>query len=174
LPLVVCGTNASPNQQLLEVIDVLDRWEDCRSYRFIFPLAYGDINYREAVKSRLLCSRLNYQVNEKFMVGSELALFRLNADVLIQVQKNDFLSGAMLEHAYAGSKIITGSWLPYAQIRDRGISWFEVGSLQELPFSLALAVKNEVDVSRNKDIVAEIARWSEVILEWKAIYSHEA
>lgn len=174
LPVIVCGTNSSPNQQLLEVIDILDKWPDCKSYKFIFPLAYGDLDYKAAVKSRLSLSKLNYQVNDKFMVGEELALFRLDADLLIQVQKKDFLSGAMVEHVYAGSKIITGQWLPYAQIRELGVSWFEVKALSELPLAIATIANTDIDVVANKDIISRLARWNDVILKWERIYSYEA
>ena len=170
LPVVVCGTNSSPNQQLLEVIDVLDAWDEKGRYKFVFPLAYGDKNHKKMIKTRLSSSLLNYEINEEFMIGRQLATFRLKASILVQVQKIDFLSGAMLEHVYAGTKVITGKWLPYDQVRECGVNWFEIDKLSELPGMIRLADKSVIDGGRNKKIVADLARWSEVIVKWKGLY----
>lgn len=170
LPIVVCGTNSSPNQQLLEIIDVLDAWEGRTNFKFIFPLAYGDDGYKKRVITRLIDSSLIYEVNEKFMVEKELALFRLNADILIQVQKTDFLSGAMLEHGYAGTKIITGSWLPYDQLRQAGIKWFEVKNISELPAAIDAAAGATMDAAVNRKIIGAIAKWGTVLPEWERLY----
>lgn len=169
-PVVVCGTNSSPNQQLLEIIDILDAWDGRDKYEFVFPLAYGDLGYKQKVEQRLLDSSLCYEVKDEFMVGEQLAQFRLSAAILIQVQKNDFLSGAMLEYAYAGAKVITGKWLPYDQIRSKGIEWFEVAKLSDLPEVIALAERSSVNTDVNRGIVAGLARWHDVIKQWKGLY----
>lgn len=170
LPIVVCGTNSSPNQQLLEIIDVLDAWGGHDKYKFVFPLAYGDLGYKKSVEQRLLKSSLCYEVKDEFMVGEQLAQFRLSAAILIQVQKNDFLSGAMLEYAYAGAKVITGKWLPYNQLRSKGIEWFEVAKLSDLPEMIALAERSSINADVNRGIIAGLARWHDIIKQWKGLY----
>lgn len=169
-PVVVCGTNSSPNQQLIEIIDILDAWGGHDNFKFVFPLAYGDPSYKKMVEQRLLRSSLSYEVKDEFMVGEQLAQFRLSAAILIQVQKNDFLSGAMLEYAYAGVKIITGKWLPYNQIRSKGIEWFEIENLSDLPEAIALAEQSTINIDMNREIIAGLARWHEVIKQWKGLY----
>lgn len=169
-PVVVCGTNASPNQQTLEVIDALDAWVGKKECYFIFPLAYGDDEYRDMVKKRLNQSMLNYETSEEFLTGRKLAEFRCGASVLVQVQKFDFLSGSMLEHIYAGTKVVTGSWLPYDQLRRSGIEWFEVGSIDQVPSAIAKAILSDINVPLNKQIVSSIARWDVVIKNWANVY----
>jgi hypothetical protein len=170
---VVCGTNSSRNQQLLELIAIFDKDINKNNYQFIFPLTYGDFDYKESVRTALLSSSLNYKIVDVFMVGQELAQFRADADILIQVQIKDFLSAAMIEHLYAGSKVITGRWLPYNQLRDLDIDWIEVDELNELPEALKMIVKKDIDFVRNKKALYNFSRWESVVGKWTDVYFHE-
>lgn len=102
--------------------------------------------------------------------GQRLADFRLDTDILIQVQKTDAMSGAMLESLYAGAKIITGAWLPYGDLRSLGVDWVEVCEIEDIKYQLPKIINKEIDIQKNREIVAGMARWSNIIPSWENCY----
>ncbi|WP_143752349.1 hypothetical protein [Marinobacter guineae] len=164
---VMIGTNASPNQQHLKLIEVLDsHCELLNDFEFVFHMSYGDRRNRELVKTRLRDANFKSKVDESFYTGAELAQFRLKTDILVQLQENDALSGAMQETIYAGGVVITGSWLPYDLLRDRGISWIEVDTLNDLSDALIKAKGYRPDVNRNREIIRSVSSWKKIVIEW--------
>lgn len=170
---VVVGTNCHVNQQHLAIIDAIEKIpkSNIENVVFVFPLNYGYPMNKEVVINRLSLVSFKYEVIEKYMMGKELADFRLSTHLLIQVQKTDALSGAMLETLYAGGKVITGTWLPYSDLRNEGVDWFEVDNVDEITTVLPLALLNEIDRRKNKEIVSQIAHWREQTPMWVECYT---
>lgn len=169
---VVVGTNAQPGQQHREIIDAISQISEASADNFfyIFPLNYGDQKNKEAVKEQLKQSKLRHEVIENYLLGKDLAKFRQETSILIQLQKTDAMSGAMLESLYAGAKVITGSWLPYDDLRTRGISWQEIENISDLIYTLPRITGAAIDHKKNKEIVASIARWKNLTPEWIDCY----
>lgn len=174
-PLIVCGTNASENQQLLEMIPHLEAFAlQHPEVRFVFPLNYGDENYRAAVGARLATSALRYEIVERFLTGRELAKFRADTVILVQLQKHDALSAAMLETLYAGGRVVTGAWLPYDILRSRGVDWTEVQDLHELPQALERALGGPMDAMRNRELVGALFNWDVAGPAWASALTRAA
>lgn len=172
---VIVGTNSQPGQQHLKIIDALEKITaaDQDNILFIFPLNYGDTSNKELIKKRLLGTKIKYQIIENFLSGKDLAKFRINTNILIQTQKTDAMSGAMLESLYAGAKVITGSWLPYDDLRNRGIDWIEVDDISEITLQLPYLIRKSIDTKKNKIIISSMTRWSDLTPDWINCYSQQ-
>lgn len=170
---VVVGTNCHVNQQHLAIIDAIEKIPKrlIEDVVFVFPLNYGYPMNKRVVINRLSSASFKYEVVEKYMMGKELADFRLGTHVLIQVQKTDAMSGAMLETLYAGGKVLTGTWLPYYDLRNEGVDWFEVDTVSDITVALPLALLNEIDRRKNKEIVSRMAHWREQTPMWVECYT---
>jgi len=173
LTTVVVGTNSQPAQQHASIIKQLLRLPINlqRRCRFVFPLNYGDRANRLDVLKLLSSATFKHTVLDEMIYGAELARFRQATDVLIQVQLHDALSGAMLESLYAGACVITGSWLPYDDLRHAGVDWLEVDSVTEVGRALHSAIDRTVDTKMNRSIVASLSRWGTVADEWHRHYT---
>lgn len=168
---VMVGTNASPNQQHLELIEVLDSHsKQLEDFEFFFHMSYGDARNRDLVKARLRDAKFKYEIDENYYTGVDLAQLRVKTDILVQLQKNDALSGAMQETIYAGGVVVTGSWLPYDVLRDKGASWIEVDTLNELPEALFEAARFRPDIEKNREIVFAVSGWKNVVVDWACAF----
>lgn len=169
---VVVGTNSQPAQQHAAIIEQLSQLppEVKQRFRFVFPLNYGDRANRREVLRLLSNAPVEHEVLDRMIFGAELAKFRESTDVLIQIQRHDALSGAMLESLYAGACVITGRWLPYDDLRDAGVDWIEVESPAGVAGALQEALDRTVDAERNRRIASSLARWSLVADEWMNHY----
>lgn len=169
---VVVGTNASPLQQHLEIIDEIENINSrlLSKMFFIFPLSYGSEEQAFKVVKRLEQTQLNYKISSSFISGGELAKFRAETDILIQLQKSDAMSAAMLESLYAGAKVITGTWLPYDELRAKGVDWFEIDKISDLGAELERVLDARVSSNINKKIVNDICGWDAVMPRWTDLY----
>jgi hypothetical protein len=172
LKTVVVGTNSQRAQQHAAIIQQLAGLplEFRQQCRFIFPLNYGDRTNRLEVLRLLQSAPFEYEVLDRMIFGAELAEFRQSTDILIQIQRHDALSGAMLESLYAGACVITGRWLPYDDLRMAGVDWIEVESAAGVATALEEAFNRTVDSDRNKRVASSFGRWSLVAEEWLSHY----
>jgi hypothetical protein len=101
-------------------------------------------------------------------------MLRSVTDVFIQVQRTDQLSASMLEHLYAGSVVITGGWLPYGQLTQRGIRFWTTPSIEQLTSELIACLdqlpERRAAVEANRDLVRRLASWSVTAPRWSALY----
>ena len=169
---VVVGTNSQRAQQHAAIIQQLAELpiEVRQRFHFIFPLNYGDRANRLEVLRLLSSAPFEYEVLDRMIFGAELAEFRQSTDILIQIQRHDALSGAMLESLYAGACVITGQWLPYDDLRKAGVDWIEVESASGVAEALNEALNRMVDTDRNERIASSLGRWSLVAEEWLGHY----
>jgi len=100
----------------------------------------------------------------------ELAVYRKRIDVCIQLQKTDQFSGAMQEHLYAGSRVITGNWLPYQVLDEKGTDYCKIQSIEELHKVLPHQI-GMTSNSINKEIIASLSSWQLTISGWYELYA---
>lgn len=174
---VVCGYNASPLQQHEELIASLRNM--AQPYRenvlFVFPIASNAGQERkEKLKNLLALSNLQFKTIDHFLNDEDLAKLRIAADVMIQVQKTDQLSGSMQEHVFAGSVVITGHWLPYAIFEENGIYFRKVNSVAECGRVLAETLDHLPDFQRksaaNREKIWSLSSWKSNIENWLSLY----
>lgn len=76
----------------------------------------------------------------------------------------------MLESMYAGSRVITGGWLPYDDLRRQGVDWIELDDITDLGESLERALARPLAVDRNREIVRTVACWERLAPQWLEAY----
>lgn len=175
--LIVCGYNASPLQQHEELIDSLRSKTDqfFENTLFVFPIASNADAARKAkIRQLLETSGLYFKTIDTYLSDGDLAKLRLAADVMIQVQKTDQLSGSMQEHLFAGSVVITGSWLPYAVFDEEGIFLERVHDVSACGSCLSHLLKN-LDEYRQKSVanaykIWRLSSWESNIADWLKLY----
>ena len=68
--------------------------------------------------------------------------------------------------------VITGSWLPYNDIKRDGIAWYEVESINMLSRLLGEMNANQSwiltreKIEKNREIIASLSSWNVVIHDW--------
>jgi len=175
--IVACGTNCSQYQQHEEIIKSLIQVKHSipESALFIFPMTYGhQPEYREFIKRLLAESGLNYKVLEKYLDNEQIAHLRKVTDILIQVQETDQLSGAMQEHLYAGSVVLTGSWLPYKVFDEEKVFIIKVPNVQSSAETLLDVIDNLSKYkklsSRNHEKIWRLSSREVTSKEWLRLY----
>ena len=75
---------------------------------------------------------------------------------------------------YNGNVVIAGSWLPYGQLKDRGIRFEEVDDVGDLAYSLPEVVANlrgkKQECKKNRDLVWEMSSWDKAAKRWHDSY----
>lgn len=172
---VVVGYNRIFQQQHLPVIQSLIKYNVSSEDIFIIvPWTYGnhDPEYRrrleDCIKGKYNYCFLNDHLDEK-----EIACLRKITDIFVQVQMTDSLSASMLETLYAKNMVITGRWLPYEELIDKGIKMAYVDSPElvgEEVRRLIECSQNEEERLRNKLIVHDMSSWDTNLEKWKSLY----
>lgn len=170
---VTIGYNNNSAQQHIDVLESLMRNRSAlpQNLMLLFPMAYGGTDdYREAVRKNLESTGLKYMILDRFMSDEEVAILRRASDFMIQVQTTDQFSGSMQEYLFAENIVITGDWLPYDVIDERGGFMLRVAAVEEVGEKLEYAINN-MDVLQerckvNPGIIWELSSWEKNIDAW--------
>lgn len=173
---VCLGTNASPFQNHLKVIDSIaniDRAILSKQF-FILPMTYPkNALYITQVKEALKKANISFLIIDEYMTLEQLADLRRATDILIQVQDTDQLSGAMQEAIYAGAEVITGEWLPYEVFSDLGVRLEKVSSLSEVGSKLTSILRKDpmplVEFQTRSDAIYKLSSWKVATEKWVAL-----
>jgi hypothetical protein len=81
----------------------------------------------------------------------------------------------MLEHLFSRNVVITGSWLPYGSLKEKGVWFIEIDKIPELS-SVLTTVINEYEQYAQKTINATkvipgLALWEKNIKDWVSLYN---
>lgn len=172
------GTNGSKGQQHLKLIDALKTLPDAILNRltFIVPFNYGvdSPEYQQEVQKQMQTLTTNFRLITDYYQGPELITFRKNCDLLIQTQVTDAFSGAMQEHLFFGSVLITGAWLPYQLMKDSGVYFHQVNDFSEISAVVTQCVQ-QIRQERLKGIhndqgLYQLSSWEANLHKWKRSY----
>lgn len=172
--IITCGYNATQGQQhqkIIQEISTLPK-EVLETIQFVFPLTYGDANYKQEIISILKKSTLNYKILEDFLYTDDNAYVKLASDIMINLLKTDSFSGSMQEFLYASNHVITGSWLPYEVFDKEGIIYHKIDTIQGLNSKLLEVLKLQKDLSTNKNIIYNLSGWKNTINAWTQMYEN--
>jgi glycosyltransferase involved in cell wall biosynthesis len=144
---------------------------------FVFPMTYhGSRGYIEEVKKYSNERLKNCIFLDDFLSDREVGGLRSRVDVTVNVPVTDAMNSAMTEALYAGSIVISGSWLPYQDLRRNGFEYFTVDSIEEIPSTIErmLQEKNIEQLRKhlrqvNKE-VRQYASWEVRAQEWIQFY----
>ena len=174
--IVTIGYNASIMQQHLKILKVLEQQDELKYHRnkikIVFPVTYPKNEpYIKKLKEKAKKSCYKIEFLERFMTNEEVAHLRNATDIMVQLQTTDMLSASMLEHLYAGNKVITGSWLPYDELRDMGLVFESIDSIENLPLTLLNVInKINIDNNNNEEIINVFFKKDLLVKKWTKLY----
>ncbi|AZZ99574.1 hypothetical protein [Pseudoalteromonas sp. R3] len=172
----VVGTNGSANQQHVSIAKQLSKLseQEKASFDFIIPMTYGVQSqaYIDEVYTAFQQAGVTFDIITERMSIDEIAALRIKTDVLIQLQKHDQLSAAMLESFYAKNYIITGSWLPYECLKSFGLQFSSIQSISHISESLTLFLegRQECDLDQNRNVISKMYTWKSQASKWRNLY----
>lgn len=158
--IVVCGMSGFPNEQIKVIADKIS----AKTYNhvvFVFPLTYG-LNQKRLAKLidyiQTRVSRNRVIIISHYLTDEEVLDLRFSTDTLINIRKKDQAGGAFIESLAAQSYVITGFWLPYGFLNDKGIFFKTINNPSEIENALLEGIeareKQEVkDKLRNNTII---------------------
>ncbi|NOI95782.1 hypothetical protein [Vibrio sp. T3Y01] len=168
---VMVGTNVSHNQQLEKLIPIINNYRNREKFFFVFCFNYGDLKLANKMKNDI-GDDIDCIIIEEKLSGYDLAGLRSNTDILIQVQITDQLSGAMQETLYAGGRVVTGSWLPYSVLLDRGVHLYLVDKVDtEITNILDSMGTNNIYLQQNKSGISNLSSWNSCLDMWLDLYN---
>ncbi len=178
---LVCGYCAAPITQHPKIIAALENNKSkIASAKIVFPMTYGHLadKTRAEVKLLLAEKQLQGDVLEEFLSNEKLQALRLAADVFIHIQSRDQMAASMLEHLAAGSVVITGKWLPYESLVEKGVFMIRIESPDGLSIALADALDNLENYKQkakiNREIILKMMSWENIKQNWYKYYDLEA
>lgn len=174
-PVISIGYNASPGQQHLRVLQTLERSNLPSTTGIVFPLMYGGSpDYTDRVIHAASTSRFQTSVIKSRLCPEEIARFRQLVDILIQVQPTDALSGSMQEHLYAGTRVITGSWLKYRILDERGIPVERVKDIDDIPSCVQRLLpelgRARPDLQSIRESIWDLSSWDTNLERWIGVF----
>lgn len=174
---ITIGYNNDPNQQHLKILKSISKYKNDlpKDTFLILPMTYGgDNNYKNQVISEIKKLKIPFVVYDRFLQDREVAFIRKASDIMIQLQTTDQFSGSMQEHLYAENIVITGDWLPYDILDERGVFMLKVSSVDEVGNKLLYAINNMNELKNkcrnNPKIIWELSSWERNINKWLEIY----
>ena len=175
---IAIGNSGSPGNQHLRIVDQLAALPAALRERLflVFPWAYGG-SARESPETltRAVQARgLRCRAEERFLGGEALAALRAAADVTIHVPISDALSHLVIEALYAGSRVVTGAWLPYGPYRRSGLAFEEVEDLTQLPAVIARVIAGgapiEAELTEIRRRIRESTSDAVLLRPWLSMY----
>jgi hypothetical protein len=176
---VTIGYNASAMQQHLEILKSIEANSDLHKFHnkveFVIPLTYPkNASYIQEIENLIKNSKFKFTLLTDFMPNEEVSQLRIASDIMIQLQTTDMLSASMLEHIYAKNIIITGSWLPYKDLREWGLVYHEVEEVMDIGQKLQNVLLNFDDfiseIKINRSILNQKYNKNEIISQWIDLY----
>jgi len=173
---VTIGHNGSEGHQHITIINKLLKLntEIAKKIRVILPMTYGlKPDYLKKIKN--ICQSASFEVKiiTEFLDANKVAHLRNLTDIMINLQITDSFSASMKEVLYCGGVVINGNWLPYHFLKEMGIYFVEVNSVQEISEKLNEVIMNYPyfkDKSKeNSAKIYDISSWSKVITKWKEV-----
>ena len=143
---------------------------------FVFLMTYGEQNKNIYANELLnMCKRNNLQHHffSEYLSITDLALLKLSTDVFVHLPDSDAMSGSLIEAAYAGNNIITGTWLPYSKFKKSGIQYSTISKYDDLITQLKTELNtplSSVNVSKNIKGIKAVFHEDAIAPEWIKAY----
>jgi len=174
--IVVCGYNSIPSQNHMKMVEALSKLspEERNAVHAVFPMTYGARpGYIDDVRSELDKKGVSYTILDHFLDPAEVAVIRKTADIVINVQDTDALSGSLQSHLYCGNVCIFGEWLNYSPFINNGVYYIKTsmdGIAEHLKDVLRDFSKYKTLSAGNHDIIGRLFTWEATIGKQTAVY----
>jgi len=168
--MIVCGTNASPAQRHDLIIDEIIKMpkDVLQKCYFVFPMTYPLGKFAAQIQARLKNVPIDSVVINRLVSNRTVGRLRRSTDILINIQTDDQLSGAMQESLFAGAQVITGTWLPYEQFEVLN-GLHQVADVDKLAECLQLVLADKYskeDQQQARTKICEISHNSRMLESW--------
>lgn len=175
---VAIGYNKSEAQQHNEVIRAIKKLpaDVKKNMCLMFHMSYGkcSITYWEEFNRLLKDIGCEYVVVKDFLTEYNLAYLRMSVDIYINAQTTDALSATLLEYFYAGSIVISGSWLKYQELDNMQIKYQKFTRFEELPLLIINAInttEKKQEIEHNRLAIWNNYSWDVRCNQWSNLYS---
>ncbi|MEW6528197.1 MAG: glycosyltransferase, partial [Spirochaetota bacterium] len=162
---LVVGYSSNPIHQQAKIINLLNTLDPIYKDKLflVLPMTYGNDEYRSIIEKLLFTSEIKSTILKEFMSYENIAKLRVATDIMINLPITDQFSGTMQEHMYAGSIVITGSWLPYHIFWEKGVYAEIISTMDNLTNKLLYVLENLNELrdktKKNKKIIWELSSW---------------
>lgn len=174
--LVTCGYNASPSQQHSIIIDSVSKLSsiDKERIHIILPMSY-DVSepYLSDTVSLLSKANVDYTVLDYLLNEKELAVLRMQSQVMIDVQITDSFNGALRETLYSENVTLIADWLEYPPYDRENVYYISINE-SNLTSTLHSIINNYEEYKQkcigNKDKLKRLVSWDYCIKPWVDSY----
>lgn len=176
--IVVAGYSSHSVHQQETIIELLNKMDYNYKDRIflILPMTYGDNDYRLKIEKIIKKVNIRYRIIKNFMTYEDVAKLRVATDIMINLPISDQFSGTMQEHLYAGSIVITGSWLPYSIFWEKGAYAEVINDINDLTNKFIYVIKHLDELREktkiNKKIIWELSSWENNVKKWDKFYKN--
>jgi hypothetical protein len=144
-------------------------------FTLILPMTHGcSDSYTNDVVNLVKKHGATYKLLTKKMSDAEVARLRNATDIMLQLSSVDARSASVIESILAGSILISGKWLPYEELRQKQLYFYELenidASLPNLILQLSENIDEEFNKCQNNKLKWDAETWGKVIDNWVAIY----
>lgn len=174
--IVACGYNASTHQNHFDIIDAISKAIEIKDKIYlVFQMSYGGSKeYKEEVRTKLETLGIPFVLFESFMQTEEVAVLRMKADIVINLQDSDALAGSLQGHLYCGGVCLFANWLNYP-IYDKNNVFYKKISRESLTNDFIDCVENfnryKQLAINNHQIIGSLLSWKATSDNWYKIYT---
>ena len=177
---ITCGHNARKEHQhekMINAIGLLTE-EYRKKVHLMIPMTYpaGMEDYISQIAECAEKNGLTYSILTKFMDKRQMAQYEVCTDIMIHVQTTDQMCSTMLEQMYAGKTIIAGGWLPYCSVREAGVHFYSVETIDEITDIIRNCLDSMEEEKEkcldNHDRIYDFSSWDSVSVEWMEMYNN--
>lgn len=174
--LVTCGYNASPSQQHNIIIDAISQLSSTDKDRIhvILPMTYDKAEpYFSETVSLLDKANVGYTVLDHFLTEKELAVLRIQSQVMIDTQITDSFNDALRTTLYSENITLIADWLEYPPYDREKVYYVSVNE-SNLASTLHSIINNFEEYKQkcvgNKDKLKRLVSWEYCIKPWVNSY----
>ncbi|MDK2840467.1 MAG: hypothetical protein PWQ83_2059 [Thermosipho sp. (in: thermotogales)] len=183
--IITISYSAAPRHRQNKILDILGLLNkdiiDRENIIFILPMTYGSKEWLELIRKKVLKHKFRNRIIllEEYLSDKDIATLRKITDIFINLPTQDSFSATMMEHLYAGSVVITGSWLPYDELFNSGakilkITDFNLKGLNEILLDVInnLSIYKKENI-KNKEIIKKVvfsSNWTDIFEEGLEIW----
>jgi hypothetical protein len=178
--IVQLGNNASPFNNHVSIVQALKSSPVLNELFFVIPFNYGieaahKEVYKKTITDALTANGMQFSFIDAYLDAEWLACLRRTSQIMIHLPESDALSAASTEGMYAGTILITGSWLPYSPFQEAGLQYKTIQSVNDLAPALNEIVTSfdawQSTCSVNKSGIAENFLSEKIAKKWLGLFS---
>lgn len=132
-------------------------------------------DYLFSIEERLKQLAIPNHIFVNSLSEEELAILRLQSDIVLNIQVTDAFSSSLIEHLYASSILVCGDWLPYGIFDIFGIKYYKLPIIN-MPYILKLIVENIQNEKKrmigNLPAVYRMSSWKEVTPKLRLLFDN--